>query len=97
MILINRKLWNQTGRKKELKSVNSKSPKVNKEDIVRLLHFFFFSEMKTIALYVAVGFSGIIFVFADEQGDAGCKYRAYVQYLPTYVAVLPLFIYNYRC
>lgn len=34
--------------------------------------------MKTIALYVVVGFSGIIFVTADGQGDLGCDYRAFL-------------------
>ncbi|XP_052718756.1 cell death abnormality protein 1-like [Crassostrea angulata] len=34
--------------------------------------------MKTIALYVVVGFSGIIFLTADEQGDAGCDYRTFL-------------------
>lgn len=46
--------------------------------------------MKTITLYVVVGFSGIIFVAADEQGDAGCDHRTYVQYLPTNGVVLSL-------
>lgn len=40
--------------------------------------------MNTIALYVVVGFSGIIFVTANGQGDAGCDNRTCVQYLPTY-------------
>lgn len=44
--------------------------------------------MKTIGLYMVVGFSGIIFVTADGQGDFGCDHRAYVPYLPTYVVVL---------
>lgn len=39
----------------------------------------FLSEMKTIGLYMVVGFSGIIFVIADEQGDVGCNYRTYLQ------------------
>ncbi|XP_052718567.1 EGF-like and EMI domain-containing protein 1 isoform X3 [Crassostrea angulata] len=34
--------------------------------------------MKTIALYVVVGFSGIIFVAADEQGDVGCDHRTFL-------------------
>lgn len=75
----------------------SRGPKVNKNDIRETTHFSFFSEMKTIALYVVVGFSGIIFVIADEQGNAGCDHRMYVQYLPTYVVVFSLFIHNYVC
>nr|XP_034338460.1 uncharacterized protein LOC109619547 [Crassostrea gigas] len=33
--------------------------------------------MKTIVLYMVVGFSGIIFVAADGQGDAGCDHRTF--------------------
>uniref|UniRef100_A0A8W8KNU2 Uncharacterized protein n=1 Tax=Magallana gigas TaxID=29159 RepID=A0A8W8KNU2_MAGGI len=35
------------------------------------------AEMKTIVLYMVVGFSGIIFVAADGQGDAGCDHRTF--------------------
>lgn len=72
---------------------SSRSPKVNKNDIRETTHFSF-SEMKTIALYVVVGFSGIIFVIADEQGDAGCDRRMYVHYLPTYDVDFSFFIRN---
>lgn len=43
--------------------------------------------MKTIALYVFVGFSEIIFVFADKQEYWGCNYKVYVQYLPMLMIV----------
>lgn len=43
--------------------------------------------MKTIALYVFMGFSGIIFVFADKQEYWGCNYKVYVQYLPKLMIV----------
>lgn len=43
--------------------------------------------MKTIALYVFVGFSGIIFVFADKQEYWGCDSKVYVQYLPMLMIV----------
>lgn len=66
--------------------MSSSSPKVNKDGIKgdNLTYPFIF-EMKTIALYLVVGFCGNIFVIANKQKDASCNYRTYVQYTPTFV------------